>query len=203
MRTFFSAALALLLAIVTHPVQADDADIVSLMQTATDQVLQRFYAREDELKANPNRIYDAVQDLVKPHFDFEEMTRSSMGRHWSSATSAQQKQLVNEFSELLIRTYGVALLNYSGKPIDYAAPRRSQDNKRVMVSSKVTALSGNVVPIDYRLHRINNQWRVYDVAIEGISLVTNYRTTFANEVRAGGVEGLINRLVERNRSANS
>lgn len=191
----FSCAL-----LVAAPAHADDADIVKQIQRATDQVLQRFYAREDELKAHPNRIYDAVQDVVKPHFDFEEMTRSSMGRHWASASAQQQQQLVKEFSELLIRTYGVALLNYSGKPIEYGTPRRSQDDKRVMVSSTVTALSGNTVPIDYKLHQVNGKWRVYDVVIEGISLVTNYRTTFTNEIRTGGVDGLIKRLVERNRS---
>ncbi|KHF26563.1 hypothetical protein BOV90_01945 [Solemya velum gill symbiont] len=179
---------------------AADEDVIKVVDDAAQKVLKRFESRKDELKAHPERIHDAVADLVKPHFDFNALTQSAMGKHWRRASSADKRSVVKAFSELLIRTYGSALLNYSGKPIEYGEARRSKDNLRVLVPSKVTTASGSLVTIDYILHKPGRAWLVSDVKIEGISLAANYRTSFANEIRSGGVTGLVAKLEERNKA---
>ncbi len=179
---------------------AADEEVVKLVDDAAQKVLLRFESRKEELKAHPERIHDAVVDLVKPHFDFDALTQSAMGKHWPRSSTAEKNAVVKAFSELLIRTYGSALLNYSGKPIEYGEARRSNDNLRVLVPSKVTTASGSLVTIDYILHKPGRSWLVSDVKIEGISLAANYRTSFANEIRTGGVQGLVAKLEERNRA---
>ncbi|OOZ42614.1 MlaC/ttg2D family ABC transporter substrate-binding protein [Solemya elarraichensis gill symbiont] len=179
---------------------AADEDIVKLVDDAAQRVLARFNSSKDEFKAHPERIHDAVQDLVRPHFDLDKLTKSSMGKYWHRASATERGAVVRAFSELLIRTYGVALLNYSGKPIEYGEAQRSKDNLRIKVPSKVTAASGSVVEIVYFLHKPGKSWLVYDVKLEGISLAVNYRNIFANEIKAGGMLGLVARLEKNNKA---
>ena len=192
---FFTLALLLPLG----QAQAADEEIRALAKEVSDKILARTDKRRAELKAHPERLPDALGDLINPYFDFSSMTQSAMGKHWPRASAAEKSSITQEYKKLLIRTYGAAVLNYSGKPIDYGTPRRSKDGKRVEVPSEVMPASGKPVSIDYRMHQVGDKWMVYDVKIDGISLIANYRTSFASEIRKGGMNGLIAALKAKNR----
>lgn len=197
----FTKALALSLSLaLAQPAAANTADdeVLGLIRGAADKVLARVTELRTDLEAHPELMHDKVADLVLPYFDFPAMTASAMGRFWPRADEAQRTAVIAEFQELLIRTYGSAVFKYSGKPIEYDAVKWSSDGKRAMVPTKVEPVSGPAVPIDYKLHQADGSWKVYDVVIDNISLVTNYRSSFANEIRTGGVDGLIAKLRARN-----
>jgi phospholipid transport system substrate-binding protein len=179
--------------------QAADQEIRALVMEVSDKILKRTAARRDELRKHPERLSAVLGDLVNPYFDFRAMTQSAMGKYWPRASASEQNLITQEYTKLLIRTYGAAVLNYSGKPIEFGQPKRSKDGKRVEVPSKVTPASGQPVSIDYRMHQVGDKWMVYDVKIDGISLIANYRTSFASEIRKGGMSGLIAALKEKNR----
>lgn len=179
--------------------QAADQEIRALVMEVSDKILARTAARRDELRQHPERLSAVLGDLVNPYFDFRAMTQSAMGKYWPRASASEQNLITQEYTKLLIRTYGAAVLNYSGKPIEFGQPKRSKDGKRVEVPSKVTPASGQPVSIDYRMHQVGDKWMVYDVKIDGISLIANYRTSFASEIRKGGMGGLVAALKEKNR----
>ncbi len=179
--------------------QAADQEIRALVKEVSDKILKRTAARRDELRQHPERLSAVLGDLVNPYFDFRAMTQSAMGKYWPRASASEQNLITQEYTKLLIRTYGAAVLNYSGKPIEFGQPKRSKDGKRVEVPSKVTPASGQPVSIDYRMHQVGDKWMVYDVKIDGISLIANYRTSFASEIRKGGMSGLVAALKEKNR----
>jgi len=199
MKFLITLASALLAMALTLPASANtDDEVLDLVRGAADKVLARVTELRGELEAHPEQIHDKVADLVVPYFDFTDMTQSAMGKYWPRADEAQRAAVVAEFQELLIRTYGSAVFKYSGKPIEYEPVKWSKDGKRALVATKVEPVSGPSVPIDYKLHQAGDTWMVYDVVIDNISLVTNYRSSFANEIRAGGVDGLIAKLRARN-----
>jgi phospholipid transport system substrate-binding protein len=194
-----SFLITLVLVLPFGQAQAADEEIRALAKEVSDTILARTAARRDELRAHPERLSAVLGDLINPYFDFRAMTQSAMGKYWPRASPTEQGTITQEYTKLLIRTYGAAVLNYSGKPIEYGQPKRSKDGKRVEVPSEVTPASGQPVSIDYRMHQAGGKWMVYDVKIDGISLIANYRTSFANEIRKGGMSGLIAALKEKNR----
>jgi len=181
-----------------------------VMDTA-ETVLAEVSARKADLEADSSLIYPLVERTVVPHFDFESMARSAMGRFWRKATPQQQRRVVAEFRELLVRTYATALLGYSGQEIDYPPMHVADGAKSVMVPTNIKAEGGPPVPVNYRLKMRDGQWLVYDVVIDGISLVTNYRSTFARQIQVGaskekdrakrmgaGIDSLIQALSSKN-----
>ncbi len=193
--------ISLLLALWTGCVGANDTDQPQeLVRNTAEYVLSEVRAHKAELEKDNSGIYRLVYEKVIPHFDFRRMTRSALGRYWRRATEEQRRRLTREFRELLVRTYAVMLLSYSDERIEYLPFRGRPGDKRVVVRTKVFTQDGAPpVPIDYRLHRKNGEWKVYDVVVDGVSLVSNYRGTFASEVRKGGIEGLIASLEKHNR----
>lgn len=200
MKFLIHVAGALLALAIASPATANTADneVLDLVRGAADKVLARVTELRADLEAHPEQMHDKVADLIEPYFDFEAMTQSAMGRYWPKADATQRTAVVAEFQELLIRTYGSAVFKYSGKPIEYSDVKWSKDGERALVPTKVEPVSGPAVPIDYKLHQASGSWKVYDVVIDNISLVTNYRSSFANEIRSGGVDGLIAKLRARN-----
>jgi len=176
---------------------SDDEITLRKAQDLTDRVLKRLKSRKSELKSHPDRIPGAVGDIVRSTFDFSAMTSSAMGKHWRKASPSQKKRVTKAFGDLLIRTYGLALLNYTGKPVEYGKPQRSKDNKRVVIPSKAFPSSGRPLSIRYYMNHSGGQWRVYDVKIDGVSLMANYRENFSIEIRKGGIDGLIKSLGRR------
>jgi len=193
------ACLALLLMLAAAAAVADGTDAQALVRSTADRVLAEVKANKSQLERDSSGIYALVEAYVVPHFDFSRMTQSAMGRHWRAANEQQRAALVREFQELLVRTYAVALLNYSGQQIEYLPLRATAIDDEVVVQTKVSDAGAPPVPIDYRLRRVVGQWKVYDVTIDGVSLVSNYRSMFAEQVQRTGVDGLIRQLSDRNR----
>src|SRR4029077_18113152 len=133
------------------------------------------------------------------HFDFARMTQTAMGRNWRLATPEQQKALTLEFKTLLVRTYSTALSRYRDQVIEYKPLRAAPDATEVTVKSDVKQSSRERTTIDYDMAKTPAGWKVYDIKIAGVSLVTTYRDTFAGRVRDGGIEGLIKSLSDKNR----
>ena len=199
-RQIFVTALLLAIATVsTAEAKPSDEEILGRVQSAADQVLTRVTEKRAELEAHPERIHDSVVDLIVNYFDFPAMSQSAMGKYWPRASDPQRAAVVAEFRELLVRTYGTTVLRYSDKPIAYGKVSWSSDEQRARVETTVEQQTGQPVQILYYLHESAGQWLVYDVVVEDLSLVTNYRASFSNEIRAAGVDGLIAKLRARNK----
>jgi len=167
----------------------------------TAQEVLTLIRQDKELRAgNPAKLHDLVEAKILPHFDFTRMTRLAMGKNWSKAAPEQQQTLVNEFRTLLVRTYSNALSTYSDHKIK-VEPVKGDPASDTLVKTKVIQDGGQEpIPIDYSMEKTDDGWKVYDVTVAGVSLVTNYRSTFNNQVREGGVEKLIKTLSDKNKS---
>lgn len=178
---------------------ADDiAPDVLVKNTATD-VLDIIKKDKDIQSGDMRKITSLAEEKILPHFDFERMSRMVLGKHWGRATKEQQQQFVNEFRSLLIRTYASALTKYRNQTIEYKPLRAQPTDTEVTVKTQIVQPGGQPLPIDYSLVKRETGWKVYDVAIEGVSLVTNYRGQFSTEVKQSGMDGLIQRLAEKNK----
>ena len=175
-------------------------DPQQLVRETGDRVLAEVSARKAELEADPKLIYPLVESTVVPHFDFRQMSQSALGRYWRDASESQKEGLTREFRELLVRTYASALLGYSGQKIEYLPVQYRPGETSVMIQTKISTGGAPPVPINYRLQLEDSKWLVYDVVIDGVSLITNYRSQFATEVRRKGIDGLISTLAEKNRT---
>lgn len=174
-----------------HPAQ-------EVVKGTASRVIERLQAEKQELQQNPEKIYALVHELIIPHFDFKSMSKWVLGRNWRSASEAQQEQFTEEFQTLLIRTYARALLEYSDQKIEYAPVRENPDSNLVTVRTEVQQPGGQAIPINYTMHIKDGEWKVVDVSVNGVSLVSTYRGSFASEVRRGGMETLLSKLAERN-----
>jgi phospholipid transport system substrate-binding protein len=181
----------------TQAAQFEDPQ--ELVRRTAEQVLADVTANKAELEADPKRILALVERTVVQHFDFRTMTQLALGRYWRGATEEQKNRLSNEFKNLLIRTYGSALLGYSGEEIQYLPVFEQDKADRVTIPTRVSQKGAPPIPVNYRLHRESGAWQIYDVVIDGVSMVTNYRSSFASQVRRGGIDGLIETLAQRNR----
>ena len=173
-------------------------DPLKFVKSTADQVLSEVADRKAELTAEPAKIYELVDQVILPRFDFVRMSQLVLGKYWRQATPEQREAFVREFQELLIRTYATALLNYSGQEIVYLPLRAGRDVRDVTVNTQVREVGAPAVPVDYRLMLSDNGWKVYDVSIDSISLVSNYRSSFASQIRRYKIDGLIAKLEKLN-----
>ncbi|SET55867.1 phospholipid transport system substrate-binding protein [Nitrosospira multiformis] len=172
----------------------------TLVDNTAQEVLS-IVRQDKELRAgNMAKILDLVEAKVLPHFNFTRMTRLAMGKNWNKATPQQQEELVKEFRTLLVRTYSNALSTYSDYKIKVEPVRSKAGDVDTTVKTKVMQDSGQPVDIDYSMEKTGDGWKVYDVTVAGVSLVTNYRSTFNSQVREGGVEKLLKTLGDKNRA---
>ena len=191
---FFVAAL--FIPIAQAQVLAPDV----LVKTITEEVVAILKQDKDIQAGNPKKVADLIETKVVPHFNFTRMTRIAMARNWRSASPEQQKELTAEFKTLLVRTYSTAISSYRDQRIDYRPLRAKPEDTEVTVKSEVKQSgSSQPVSIDYEMEKTPNGWKVYDVKVGGVSLVTTYRETFASEVKDRGVDGLIKSLSAKNR----
>lgn len=196
-RFFVSLLFAALLP--SLPVLAADEAPDELVKTVTNDVLTIVRQDKDIQSGNTRKAVDLVEEKVLPHFNFRRMTILAVGRDWRSATPEEQGQLVESFKTLLVRTYSNALTQYKNQQIDFKPLRASASDTDVIVRTEVRQPGATAVQIDYSLEKGSNGWKVYDVVVAGVSLVTNYRGTFSQEIRSGGIAGLIKALEEKNR----
>ena len=174
----------------------------TVVRETSDQVLSEVIQRKQELQEQPGKIYQLVEHIVLPRFDFQRMSQLVLGKYWPRARPEEREAFVLAFRELLVRTYATALLNYSGEEIVYLPSRASADGQEATVNTEVKAPGALPIPIDYRLYQNGSEWQVFDVSIDGISLVSNYRTSFASQIRRYKLSGLISKLEQRNAERN-
>ena len=199
-RTTSRWILALLLSALLLPQgalaqQAPDA----LVRSVADDVL-RIVQQDRELRAgDTSRMAQLIEEKIVPHFDFERMTRLAVGRNWREASPEQRKTLVDEFRTLLVRSYSAAYSAYRQIAIEVRPLKVQPGEDDVQVKTQIK-LPGGAPPVnvDYSMVKNSEEWKVYDVTVDGVSLVTTYRSTFADEVRKGGIDGLIKSLKDLN-----
>lgn len=182
-----------LLTLAAGPTLAEESP-TELVQRTAEKMLSTLEARRAEIDRQPQLIYQLVGQILAPHFDFELITQSTVGRDWRRATPAQQDALVRAFREVLVRTYATALLKYSGEEIVYQTAKPGTREGTVIVPTQVRAPGAAAIPIDYRMHDKRGDWKVYDVVIENVSLISNYRGQFRAILGRDGIDGLITEL---------
>ena len=178
----------------------------ALAQEAPDALVKRVSAETIQaIKSDPKiaagdpaRVREVIETKLLPNFDFERMTALAMGRNWAKATPEQQKRLTDEFRTLLVRTYSNALTQYRDEQLDVKPVRADAAATEVTVRSEVVRQGRPPVQIDYGMAKTPQGWKAYDVIVGGVSLVTNYRDEFNEQIKSGGVDGLIKTLAAKN-----
>ena len=171
----------------------------ALARTVTDEVVAILRANPDINASNPVKLMNLVETKVLPHFNFMRMTQLAVGKYWRRANAQQRGALVDQFRQLLVRTYTTAFTSYRDQKIIYRPLRMRPDDQDVVVRSQVIQPGGPPVAVDYSMEKSGSGWKVYDVAIEGVSLVQNYRSSFNSEIQRRGIDGLIQALDSKNR----
>lgn len=201
MLRLFLTTLALLLGSATLSARAADEAPDVLARTTSQEVIALLKQDKDIQNGNLSKIYQLVEAKILPNFDFNRMTQLAVGKHWPRATAQQKQALVTEFRNLLVRTYATSLTTFSNQTIEFKPLTLKPDDNDVTVRSEIRQPGGQPLPIDYSMYKTAFGWKVYDVSIDGVSLVTNYRASFASAVRQGGIDGLIKTLAAQSARA--
>ena len=196
MKVLFALCFSFFAAAAAAENLAPDAQVKKI----SDEVIAIARQDKDVRAGNSGKINDLIDAKVLPHFDFNRMTALAVGRNWPKASAEQQKALTGEFRSLLVRTYSSALSTYKNQVIEFKPLRAAAEDKDVTVRSQIKQPGSQPISIDYSMEKTPSGWKVYDVAVGGVSLVSNYRETFNAEIRDGGVDGLIKSLASKNRS---
>jgi phospholipid transport system substrate-binding protein len=182
-------------------VQAQETAPDALVKNVTNEVLDIIRKDKDIKAGSTKRAIELVEQKVLPHFNFSRMTALAVGKDWRQADAAQQKALTEAFKELLVRTYSNALIAYKNETVDFKPFKLQPGETDVTVRTAINQHGGKQpITLDYSLEKQASGWKVYDVVVAGVSLVTNYRSSFATEVRNGGIDGLIKTLQAKNKS---
>ena len=179
------------------PARADTAPDELIRQLSTE-VIETVKADKAIQAGDVSRIVALVDSKVMPHVNFQRMTASAVGRNWRSATPEQQKRLQEEFKTLLVRSYAGALTQVRDQTVQLKPMRANPGDTEVVVRTEVRG-KGEPIQLDYRLEKAGDSWKIYDVNVIGVWLVEQYRTSFSQEISAGGIDGLIAKLAERNK----
>lgn len=173
-----------------------------VIRATTDQVLMEVKNDREALRADPAKMYNLVSELIFPHFDFPIMAQWVLGSHWKDASDETRNEFIEQFRKLLVRTYATALLEFSNQTISYPDAEDTQKGKTVLVRQSIEQTGGEPIVLGYRLHKPGGEWKVLDVAVDGVSLVKTYRASFVSIIKEGGIEGLISSLSEKNKEIN-
>jgi phospholipid transport system substrate-binding protein len=199
----FKCALVLISALAAPFSLAQDVAPDVLLKAVTLEVIAIIRHDQDIQAGNPAKVADLVETRILPLFDFTRMTQIAVARNWRLATPEQQKALTTEFKTLLVRTYSTALLSYRDQVIEFKRLRAASGDTEVTVKSVMKQPGTEPLTMDYDMEKIAAGWKVYDIKIDGVSLITAYRETFAGKVREGGVDGLIKSLSDKNRQGDA
>ena len=170
-----------------------------LVKTVTLEVIEIIGKDKDIQSGNQKKIVELVEAKVLPHFNFTAMTRLAVATNWDKSTPDQKKRLTEEFKTLLVRTYSSALSVYREQKFDFRPLRAKPTDTDVTVQVRIAQGGREPVTLDYDMEKTPSGWKTYDVRVGGVSLVANYRTEFANEIRANGIDGLIKGLAVKNK----
>lgn len=201
MKSWFSLVMGALLVSSAAFAQVDSPD--GLIKKVTEDVLIIVRQDKDIQSGNTKKAIELVEAKVLPNFNFQHMTALAMGKDWNKASSEQKKRLTEEFKTLLVRTYSNALTGYRDQTIRYKPTKMQPGDDDVVVRTEVVQPGSKAIQLDYSMEKLADGWKVYDVVVAGVSLVTNYRDTFNQEVRANGVDGLLQMLVNKNKQLES
>jgi phospholipid transport system substrate-binding protein len=179
-------------------VVAQDVAPDEMVRKNTVEVLAMLKADKDLAAGDPAKVEKLANEKILPFFNFSRMTQLAVGRSWREATDAQKTALINEFRRLLIRTYSSSLSQFRNQTIDVRPLKLAPTDTEVVVKTVVNQAGGAGVPLDYSMEKSTDGWKIFDVLIDGVSLVTNYRSSFATEIKNGGIDGLVKSLAERN-----
>ena len=169
-----------------------------VVKVTADGVISHIENNRSVLEKNPGKIYEMVDQLIIPRFDFISMSKWVLGKHWKQASEAQRSEFITQFKALLVRTYARALLEYSGQEIKYFPVEQNPESNLAVVRTELTSKSSAQLPILYRMHQKNEEWKVVDVSVDGVSLVTTYRGSFATQIKKNGFDSLLNELSKKN-----
>ena len=201
MKRFLGITVLLLSNLLVFPAWSMDLAPDRLVDKTVKEVIEIIQKDEALKNGDRDKMHDLIETKILPHFNFSRMTQLAMGQHWSKAAPEQQNKLVNEFRTLLVRTYSNALTSYNKETINVNSIKQLGDQVETTVRTVVIQGNGKEpVPIDYSMEKKPDGWKVYDVTVAGVSLVTNYRGTFNSQVRKVGVEGLLKALEDKNKS---
>ena len=198
MRLMYSLVVVLCLA--AAPVQAQ-AKPDELVRTTTNELLLLLKKNRAAYQADLGKLYTMVYQKVLPNFDFEAMSKLVLARNWRTASATQRERFADEFKDLLVRTYSTALLKYTDEEIVFLPYRADPDAKRVEVKTEVKLAAGGAnIPLNYKFYRKtpDSEWKVFDVVIDGVSMVTNYRSVYAEKIEKEGLDALIASLAANN-----
>ncbi len=181
--------------------QTQDIGPDALAKKVTDEVIAVLRADKDIQAGNTKKLLDVIEAKILPHFNFARMTRLAVGAAWRQASPAQQQSLTTEFRTLLVNTYTTAFSQYRDQVIEYRPFKMAPGDTDVVVRSLIKQKTGaDAIDINYNMEKSDSGWKVYDVVIAGVSLVQNYRSSFASEIQKSGVDGLIATLAAKNKS---
>jgi len=169
-----------------------------LVKSTADEVLTIVKKDKDIQAGDQKKIFALAEEKILPNFDFDRVSRMVLGKNWSRASKEQQDAFQKEFRSLMLRTYATALGKYRNQTINYKPLRAEPSDKEVTVKTEIVQPGGQPIAVDYSLEKTGEAWKVYDIVIEGVSLVTNYRGQFSNEIRQSGMDGLIQKLADKN-----
>ena len=202
LKTRFLTVIAALALVLCGSVSAEVSQTiegpVDLLKRTSDEVIKILKEQRDQLEAEPALIYKIVDDYIIPHLDDVTMAKLALGKNWRKADNDQKIEFVDEFRTLLVRTYSKSLQEFSDQTFKFYPVTIDGETTKIVVKSDVLQSGGPTIPISYRMRIKDNAWKVYDINIDGVSLVTSYRGTFAQEMRKGGITGLLKMLHDKN-----
>ena len=169
-----------------------------LLERTSQQVIKILQDDRELLQKEPGRVYAIIDEYILPHLDDVTMAKLALGKNWKKATKKQKREFVVEFRNLLVRTYSRSLLEFSDQEIYFFPVKLAEDTHKTSVKAEVVQPGGPSIPMSYRVRIKNNAWKVYDIKIDGISLVTSYRGTFTQEIRKSGMDGLLKYMRDKN-----
>jgi len=174
-----------------------------LVKKTADDVIEVIKNDKDIQAGNQQKIFALAEEKILPNFDFEKVSRLVLGKNWTNATPEQKTAFQAEFKTLLMRTYATALSKYKNQTIEYKPFRMEAGADSATVKTAIQQPGGDPISVDYSLGKKADDWKVFDIVIEGVSLVTNYRSQFAQEIRQNGLDSLTKKLADKNKAATS
>lgn len=187
-----------LLAVSTAAFAQDNTAPDELVRRTTTDVLTIIKNDKDLQTGDTRKVVQLAEEKVLPNFNFARMTQLAIGKNWREATDAQKQALTKEFRTLLVRTYSTSLTQYRNQTIDVKPAKVAASDAETVVKTLINQPGGQPIPIDYSMEKTATGWKAYDIVVDGVSLVTNYRSSFADEIRKSGIDGLIKTLADRN-----
>ena len=195
MRLFKLLILGFFVSISSASISADGP--LELVHKTADDVLAVLKA-DDSIQQDKEKIYKLAEEKILPNFDLDRISMLVLGKTWRKINEDQQQQFKSEFKTMLLRTYAVALGKYKDQEIDFKPLRMEPTDKQATVKTQIIQDGAQPISVDYTLAKKDDEWKVFDIVIEGVSLVTNYRSQFASEIKNNGIESLITKLAEKN-----